>query len=219
MPDLSNTMNTTNSAITSNTSNPANTPTARAIIVVDCQNDFCEGGSLAVSGGAAAVARIASYLRSGDASADVVVGTRDHHIDPGAHFAATPDYVDTWPAHCVAGTHGAEPHGNLAAAMASITDWFLKGQYAAAYSGFEGVHARTGGSLEDHLRARDVASVDVVGLATDYCVAATARSAHAAGFDVRVLADLCEAVNAEQGTATLRALAAEGITITTTTSR
>ncbi|CAM5637619.1 nicotinamidase OS=Streptomyces tendae OX=1932 GN=GUR47_07830 PE=3 SV=1 [Streptomyces tendae] len=78
----------------------------RALIVVDVQNDFCEGGSLAVSGGADVAAAITELIGQAPAGYRHVVATRDHHVAPGGHFADNPDYVHSWPAHCVAGTGG-----------------------------------------------------------------------------------------------------------------
>ncbi len=80
----------------------------RALIIVDVQNDFCEGGSLAVAGGAAVASGISRALADGPW--DHVVATKDFHIDPGAHFGNPPDFVDSWPAHCVVGTPGTEFH-------------------------------------------------------------------------------------------------------------
>ncbi|WP_280265808.1 isochorismatase family protein [Nocardia wallacei] len=157
----------------------------RALIVVDVQNDFCEGGSLAVAGGAAAAERISEYLSVADY--DAIVATRDHHIDPGSHFSDDPDYVGTWPPHCRAGTPGAEFHPNLN--IAPIEQIFSKGQYSAGYSGFEGA-ADDGTSLADWLRANEIDTVDICGIATDHCVRATALDARAAGFDTRVLLGL-----------------------------
>ena len=172
-------------------------PTARALVVVDVQNDFCEGGSLAVAGGAAVAASIAELL-AGDHGYDVVVATRDHHIDPGAHFSDSPDYVDSWPPHCVVGTPGADFHPNLVShpefGAPDFAGVFDKGHYTAAYSGFEGTDAASGLGLADFLRERGVTAVDVVGIATDHCVNATARDAAAAGFDTSVLLDLTAAV-------------------------
>lgn len=171
-------------------------PTVRALIVVDVQNDFCEGGSLAVAGGAAVAASIAELL-AGDHGYDLVVATRDHHIDPGPHFSDTPDYVDSWPPHCVVGTPGADFHPNLLPADAEAPDFagiFDKGEYTAAYSGFEGTDAASSLGLADFLRQHAVTAVDVVGIATDHCVNATARDAAAAGFDTSVLLDLTAAV-------------------------
>ncbi|MCC2593179.1 isochorismatase family protein [Tessaracoccus sp. OS52] len=164
----------------------------RALIVVDVQNDFCEGGSLAVAGGADVASRIDSLLTA-DHGYDVVVATRDHHIDPGSHFSSEPDYIDSWPPHCVVGTPGADFHPNLG--HRDFDGVFDKGEYAAAYSGFEGRdHSQDDVSLTDFLRSRDVSEVDIVGIATDHCVKATAEDALSAGFDVSVLLDLTAAV-------------------------
>lgn len=163
---------------------------SRALIVVDVQNDFCEGGSLAVSGGAKVASDIAALIASG--AYEMVVATRDHHIDPGAHFSDTPDFVDSWPPHCVVGTPGEELHTPLEPGM--FTETFFKGEYAAAYSGFEGKSAR-GVALGDWLRASGVDSVDVCGIATDYCVRATALDAAGEGFAVTVLEGLTAAVS------------------------
>ncbi len=165
----------------------------KALIVVDVQNDFCEGGSLAVAGGAAVAERVAELL-SGDHGYDHVVATRDHHIDPGTHFSATPDYVDSWPVHCVAGTPGAELHPALAGTGFDAV--FDKGEYAAAYSGFEG--SANGTQLADWLVDRKVTAVDVCGIATDHCVRATALDAVRDGFATTVLLDLTAAVSPER---------------------
>lgn len=164
----------------------------RALIVVDVQNDFCEGGSLAVAGGAEVASNI-SELLAADHGYDVVVATRDHHIDPGRHFSAEPDYIDSWPPHCVAGTPGADFHPNLT--FRDFDGIFDKGEYEAAYSGFEGRdHSAEDISLADFLRSRAVAEVDVVGIATDHCVRATAIDALSEGFDTSILLDLTAAV-------------------------
>jgi len=166
---------------------------ARALIVVDVQNDFCEGGSLPVGGGADVAFRISEVLREWqDATLDpreraayeYVVATRDHHIDPGDHFSDTPDFVHSWPPHCVAGTDGAAFHPNLDPQPFDAV--FDKGEYAAAYSGFEG-RSHEGVPLVDWLRGRDVTAVDLVGIATDHCVRATALDAARLGFATRVL--------------------------------
>lgn len=161
----------------------------RALVIVDVQNDFCEGGSLAVDGGAS-VARAITALLAGDHGYDFVVATKDFHIDPGTHFSDNPDYVSSWPRHCAARTPGAELHPDLDSA--SIEAVFLKGAYAAAYSGFEGTADGVG--LADWLRSRGVDEVDVVGIATDYCVRATAMDAVACGFTTRVLVGLTAGV-------------------------
>lgn len=169
----------------------------RALVIVDVQNDFCEGGSLAVAGGATVVAKINDLL-AGEASGEVyshVVATQDHHIDPGSHFSDHPDYVDSWPRHCVAGTFGADFHPDLE--IGPIEAVFRKGEYAAAYSGFEGTLDGSGPDRVDlagWLRARGVDAVDIVGIATDYCVRATALDAVRSGFATRVLVDLTAGV-------------------------
>lgn len=112
---------------------------SRALIIVDVQNDFCEGGSLAVEGGAALAGAISEYVDAHHGQFDHVVATQDWHIDPGAHFSDDPDFVDSWPRHCVAGTRGAELHPDLDTEY--IQAYFRKGQYTAAYSGFEGLLA------------------------------------------------------------------------------
>ena len=184
----------------------------RALIIVDVQNDFCEGGSLAVGGGAGVASAISTTLASGGVAGrswDHVVATQDHHVDPGPHFSDTPDFVDTWPAHCVAGSPGAQFHPQLDAS--SIEAVFLKGRHEAAYSGFEGSCDATG--LADWLRARDVTEVDVVGIATDHCVRATALDAVREGFRTSVLLGLTAGVARPTTEAALEALAAAGVTL------
>lgn len=168
----------------------AGTAGKRALIVVDVQNDFCEGGSLAVAGGARVAAGVSDLL-AGDHGYDHVVATKDHHIDPGSHWSSEPDFVDSWPVHCEVGTPGEEFHP--AFDTAAVEQTFLKGQYEAAYSGFEGA-AGDGEHLAAWLRERGVTHVDVCGIATDHCVRATVLDALREGFRVRVLADLAVGV-------------------------
>ena len=162
----------------------------RALIIVDVQNDFCEGGSLAVAGGAEVAAGISVALASPNRRWHSVVATKDFHVDPGAHFSAAPDYVDSWPPHCVVGTPGTDFHPDLATDR--IQAVFTKGEHEAAYSGFQGHSGETG--LADWLRDHDVSEVDVVGIATDHCVRATALDAVKAGFATTVLLDLTAGV-------------------------
>src|SRR4051812_20771097 len=172
----------------------------QALIVVDVQNDFCEGGSLPVTGGAQVASDIATLLHHWtrqDPKApayDVVVATKDHHIDPGVHWSKEPDFVDTWPVHCKVGTDGEAFHPNLDPQPFDAI--FLKGDHAAAYSGFEGAD-QGGTALADWLRGHDITRVDVCGLATDHCVRATALDAVRNGFRTRVLLDLCAGVAAD----------------------
>lgn len=161
-----------------------------ALIVVDVQIDFCEGGSLAVTGGAQVAADVADLIASGTYA--TVLATRDHHVDPGSHFSDTPDYVDSWPPHCVVGTPGEQFHPPLDPSMFDAI--FYKGEFAAAYSGFEG-SSPVGTSLADWLREAGIDAVDVCGIATDHCVRATALDAAREGFTVRVLEDLTAAVS------------------------
>jgi nicotinamidase/pyrazinamidase len=156
----------------------------KGLIVVDVQNDFCEGGSLAVAGGAAVAAGISGLLANADYA--VVAATRDAHRDPDGHFSADPDYVDSWPPHCVIGAAGAELHPNFDTQRVDAI--FDKGEWRAAYSGFEGVTG-DGTSLADWLRSNGISAVDIVGLATDHCVRATAIDAVKEGFDATVILD------------------------------
>ena len=189
----------------------------RALLVVDVQNDFCEGGSLPVSGGAAVAGRIGELLRTWQAANpderayDVVVATRDHHIDPGPHFSDRPDFVDSWPAHCVVGTDGEAFHPNLSPRPFDAV--FVKGEHAAAYSGFEGHDLADGRSLADWLRDHDVDGVAICGLATDHCVRATALDARSEGLETRVLLDLCAGVAPETTQAALAQLRGAGVAI------
>jgi nicotinamidase/pyrazinamidase len=177
----------------------------RALVVVDVQNDFCEGGSLAVAGGAAVAAAISGHVRS--AGYAHVVATRDHHVDPGGHFAEQPDFLETWPAHCVVGTGGVELHPSLD--RGPLEAVFDKGEYAAAYSGFEG--RADGTPLAEWLRERGVDAVDVVGIATDHCVRATALDAVGEGFATRVLLHLTAGVSEASTDAALDQLRTAGV--------
>jgi len=187
-----------------------------ALIVVDVQNDFCEGGSLPVAGGAKVahdIAEILHHWSTQDLDAPDyahVVATKDHHIDPGTHFSRDPDFVESWPAHCVVGTDGEGFHPNLDPQPFDAV--FLKGEHAAAYSGFEG--RTTGGAgLAEWLRTHEVTHVDVCGIATDYCVRATALDAVREGFETKVLTGLCAGVAPESSEAALRELASAGVTV------
>ncbi|MEO6879965.1 MAG: isochorismatase family protein [Mycobacteriaceae bacterium] len=182
--------------------------TRTALIVVDVQNDFCEGGSLAVTGGAAVAAAISR--RMAESPYAHVVATRDHHVDPGTHFSDHPDFVDSWPPHCRVGTPGASFHPDLD--VAPVQAVFSKGAYAAAYSGFEGV-GPGGQSLVEWLRERLIDTVDVVGLATDHCVRATALDAAREGFATTVLCDLTAGVAPESVERALAELSAAGVAL------
>ncbi|AMB40964.1 isochorismatase family protein [Arthrobacter sp. TES] len=204
---------------------------SKALIIVDVQNDFCEGGSLAVNGGAAVAAAISEYLDANQQQYDHIVATQDWHIEPGDHFSDTPDMVDSWPPHCRARTKGAEIHEDLDPEF--IQAYFRKGQYTAAYSGFEGVLApeddvpsgdlKAGQAvtevldedaigLDDWLQSHDVEDVVVVGLATDYCVRATALDAVQAGYNTTVIAELTAGI-AEDPEEVFEELEAAGVEV------
>jgi nicotinamidase/pyrazinamidase len=182
----------------------------RALIIADVQNDFCEGGSLAVAGGASVAAGISQLLATPEPNRphwDHVVASKDNHIEPAEHFSDEPDYVDTWPVHCVAGTAGAQFHAALDTDR--IEAVFTKGEYAAAYSSFDG---RAGGiGLAAWLRMRDVSEVDIVGLTADHCVRATALDAVRKGFAATVLLDLTAGVLPDTTATALNEMQAAGV--------
>jgi nicotinamidase/pyrazinamidase len=180
----------------------------KALIIVDVQNDFCEGGSLAVAGGSQIAQAISRHVAAHHY--DHVVATKDFHIDPRDHFSENPDYVTTWPRHCVVDTAGADFHPNLE--TSPIEAVFTKGAYTAAYSGFEGADD-SGTPLTEWLRLRGVDAVDVVGIATDYCVQATAADAVRAGLNTTVLTDLTAGVAPDTTQQALTDLRAMGVTI------
>jgi nicotinamidase/pyrazinamidase len=182
----------------------------RALIIVDVQNDFCEGGSMGVDGGAQVAAAISAALRDDPARWDHVVATKDHHVDPGAHFGDPPDFVDSWPPHCRVGTSGADFHPALDTDR--IEAVFTKGAYAAAYSGFEGSSGSI--SLAAWLRLHDIDRVDIVGIATDHCVRATALDAASEGFDTTVLLDLTAGVAGHTTERALGQLRDRGVALT-----
>ena len=196
----------------------------RALIVVDVQPTFCEGGELGVQGGNRVAERIAAYVNKHRHEYAYIATTQDWHIVPGAHFSATPDYVDSWPPHGVAGTPNADLHPSIAAL--DIEHHFKKGQYAAAYSGFEGIEDNSrrqqsraevrvateqGYTLANALAAAGISDVDVVGIAESHCVKETALDARKFGYQVRVLTDLTVPVSEELGIQARKAMAEAGI--------
>lgn len=200
-----------------------------ALIVVDVQNDFCEGGSLAVAGGSGVAAAISEHIEQHHGDYEAVVGTLDWHISPGSHFSENPDFRTSWPVHCVAETEGADTHDELETDR--IEAWFRKGEYEAAYSGFEGVlapetstplgaveeededEAEDPISLDDWLRDRDIEAVDIVGLAADHCVRATGLDAADAGYETRVLLGLSAGVAAQTTEQAVRDLEEAGVEV------
>jgi len=188
--------------------------THRALIVVDVQPTFCEGGALGVVGGDAVARGVAAYAAKHRGRYALVVTTQDWHVDPGTHFSATPDYVDSWPPHGVAGTSEAELHPALADLRPDAS--VKKGAFVAAYSGFEGSDAdgRTLGTL---LADAGITDVDVVGIAESHCVKATALDALTLGLRARVLTDLTVPVDEQQGVAAREVLASAGVELVATT--
>lgn len=208
---------------------------AQALIIVDLQNDFCEGGALAVEGGAQVAADLSEYLEENHAEYSAVVATQDWHIDPGPHFAETPDFVRSWPVHCVAGTDGAELHADLD--TDHIEARFLKGLYDDGYSGFEGrlgdpervgilegekgikvepedVIPSEAPDLDTWLQQEGIDSVTIVGIATDHCVRATALDAAENDYAVTVISDLTVGVSEEKIAETYAEFEEAGITVT-----
>lgn len=188
--------------------------TRRALVIVDVQNDFCEGGSLAVTGGSAVAAAITDWLEEHPDRYAAVVATADWHEDPGPHFGNPPDFRDSWPVHCLAGTAGAAFHPAVQAVVDEADAVFHKGRDRAAYSGFEG-HAvqadgEPGPDLAHWLRAHHIEAVDIVGIATDHCVRATALDALDHGLRTRVLLDLTAAVAPDTTADALHQLAEAG---------
>ena len=171
-----------------------------ALLIVDVQDDFCEGGSLAVPGGSEVAGKIARHVRNRPGDYALTIASRDMHEDPGAHFADNPDFVKTWPKHCVVGTKGAElksPIANLVKErlVKVVVD---KGRKSSAYSAFEAINPH-GHPLLQVLKDAEIDHLDVCGLATDYCVRDTALDAAALGFETHVVEGAIRAVNLQRG--------------------
>ena len=181
-----------------------------ALFIVDVQNDFIEGGALAVTGGEKVALSLAEALDRNEHNEmfcfpDIIITSQDWHINPGNHWSETPDFVDTWPVHCAAETEGAALHPALAAAIQRRVEAgakhieIVKGEYEAAYSGFEG-RAKNGQTetVAELLRNLGVDALEVVGIATDHCVKATVLDAAKAGFNTFVLTDFIAGVDEER---------------------
>lgn len=183
---------------------------SRALLIIDVQNDFTEGGALAVAGGDAVASGVSAFLAAHATDYDLIVASRDWHDadgDNGGHFAAEPDYVDRWPVHCVADTEGAEYDPLLQ--TDAVTHHVRKGQGRPAYSMFEGT-ADDGSTTGELLAANGVLTADVVGIATDHCVRASVLDAIAHGVRVRVLTDLIAGVAEASSEAALVEMAHAG---------
>ena len=193
---------------------------SKALIIVDVQNDFCEGGSLATARGAEVASLISEFVENNHHRYDAIVATQDWHIDPGSHFSDTPDFVDSWPVHCVAKSKGAQIHENLDTDY--IEAYFRKGRYEAAYSGFEGLlapedevatgeHEPGADASEDGPQTPLSEGLDERGI--EYGVAATARDAVDAGYETRVLIDLTAPVHEDKLDETAEALETDGVEV------
>ena len=182
-----------------------------AIIVVDPQPDFFEGGTLPVPGATATALRIAAFLDERGSSFDLKIVTQDWHVDPAGHWSDHPDLIDSWPVHCAADTPGAQIHSSLARVKWDVV--IHKGMHQAAYSGFDGVDAR-GAGLGEVLSAANVSEVTVVGFATDYCVRATALDAAERGLAVTVPLDLCAGVSPDTTREAIDEMAHHDVVIT-----
>lgn len=183
-----------------------------AFLIVDVQNDFTEGGALAVAGGQSVARGISQYLADNRSDYALIAASRDWHdpdTDNGGHFADEPDFVDTWPAHCVAGTPGADYHANLDTDLIDVH--IRKGQDRPAYSAFEGISTEEDRPLAQLLVDAGITRLDVAGLATDHCVRASALDARAAGLDVRVLLELSAGVAPDTTAAALTDMTAAGV--------
>lgn len=185
----------------------------RALFIIDVQNDFTEGGALGVDGGAAVARGVSRFLETHRGDYELIFASRDWHDgqnDNGGHFATdtAPDFVDSWPVHCVAGTPGADYHPDLD--TAEIDFHIHKGQGVPAYSIYEG-RTLEGDPVRDLLERHGIDQVDVVGIATDYCVRASALDAREHGKDVRIFTDLVAGVAPESSERALRELEAAGV--------
>lgn len=183
---------------------------SKALVIVDVQNDFCENGSLPVRGGSSVAKSISFWLDETHKQYKRVVATRDWHVDPGEHFSDSPNYIDSWPPHCLAGTPGAEWHPNLNTEY--LTQFFSKGLMTAAYSGFEAVDDQML-SLKNWLDRHGITELDICGLATDYCVKATALDAIKLGFQTNLLLGLTAGVAHETTEAAIELMEAAGVEI------
>jgi len=192
---------------------------AKAILIIDVQNDFCEGGALACQGGAQVAKKISEYLASNKHEYDFVIASRDWHTpnsENGGHFPAQgidPDFVTTWPLHCIAGEEGAEYHPNLDTSLIDVH--IKKGQGEHGYSIFEGTtdHDET---FKELLERLEIAAVDVVGIATDYCVRASSLDARKQGLEVRVITSLTAGVAASSTEAAIDEMVDAGVAVVPT---
>ena len=189
---------------------------SRALLVIDVQNDFCEGGSLATKGGAAVAKKISEYIEKHFADYSLIAASRDwHDVESlnGGHFVpegTQPDFVNSWPNHCVEGTTGAEYHPNLNTSRIQLH--VKKGHGKPAYSIFEGTTPE-GQDFNSVLESNGVTAVDIVGIATDYCVYQSAMDAKKNGLEVRVISSLTSGVAPDSSERAIDDLIDNGIAV------
>jgi nicotinamidase/pyrazinamidase len=190
-----------------------------ALLIVDVQADFVENGSLPVQGGVAVAAMIARHVRHFKNEYQFIVASRDYHENAPDHISDNPDYINTWPPHCMVGTPGAAfvPTIQNLVREKLIQLVVLKGRDRAAYSAFDGLDPR-GHPLLEVLKEERIDHIDVCGIATDYCVRASALDARRNEFQVRVLVNLCAAVNEATGAQALEEMKAAGIQLQAATA-
>lgn len=186
------------------------------LVVVDVQNDFCEGGALGVPGGTALAAEISVFLDKKAHLFSAVVASKDWHTaesDNGGHIATSgdePNFATTWPEHCIANSWGAEYSASLDTEL--IHHHLKKGQGSPGYSAFEGVD-QLGNTLHSILDKAGVRSLAIVGIALEHCVAATARDAIEKGYEVVILASLCASIDSIRAAQVLDDLVDRGVRV------
>ncbi|NNN19745.1 MAG: isochorismatase family protein [Acidimicrobiaceae bacterium] len=179
----------------------------RALLIVDLQNDFCEGGSLPVNGGAEIARKVNQHIQQSARLYDLIVASKDNHVRPVGHFSRHPDFSSTWPVHCISGTAGSEFHPSLDSSL--IDQVVYKGDYQAAYSAFEGA-TELGESLVNLLERREIEALAICGIATDYCVLHSAISSLEFGFPTTVFINLTAGVSVEGSMEALEELQSRG---------
>ena len=168
-----------------------------ALLIVDVQRDFCDGGALAAPHADDILPALNRHIAEAHARGLPIYASRDWHPSVTSHFEA---YGGEWPPHCVEGTSGAEFHPQLELPADTIVISKGGDPSRPGYSAFDG-RTDTGRSLMDDLRARRIESVAVAGLTTDYCVKETVLDARRGGLDVTVLGDAIAGINAKPGDA------------------
>lgn len=175
-----------------------------ALVIVDVQNDFCEGGALPVSGGNAVAEAIADFVETSGHNYNLILFTADWHTSPpssnGAPVPDSPDFIDPWPAHCIKNTRGAAFHDAIGRIPKYREDIFRKSQEHANYSGLHGINSN-GDTLAEVLKFSEIKHVDIVGIAGEFCIKYTALDCVAEGFVVSVLPRMVASIGGAATTA------------------